>query len=254
MTTVKKALALAVLVTACGCDDPASPQQRSNDELTVRLESGHGIYFHAPGDAVDTTFQEGYYRWLFGRLGVEPEEKLVFHKYRDIDHMERMTGDRTNGWAEIGNYRFHTIWELDNHESVHALVNSEWGLAPALLNEGVAVAHQYLSDRGYDFPQWSGTHVDTLAVRWKRSGDIPALETLLTSRDFFMKHDAGMTYPLAGSFTTSVIERHGYGKLEAFFRSSTFEDGADACRVHFREAFGEEIEVAWERWLKGLGA
>lgn len=239
---------LPVLLLACG-DEPLPPGPEG--ALTIRLESAHGVYYHAPGDHVDVAAQEAYYEWLLPRVGLEPDEPLVFFKYRDRAHMRALTGEDANGWAEIGTYRFHSIWGWDNHECVHALVSATLGLAPALVNEGFAVAHQTLPVLGITEPDWGGTHIDTLAARFEREGSIPSLETLLRSRDFF-QHDTEITYPMAGSFVKSLVERHGYEPLKALFRSSGFEDGPAELRADFREAFGEEIEEAWSLWKSGL--
>lgn len=240
----------ASVLLSCGDGGPLVP--RPEDVLSVRLESAHGVYHHAPGDHIDVEAQEAYYEWLFEQFDVQPAEPLVFFKYRDRAHMKEVTGEDTNGWAEIGNFRFHSIWEWDNHESVHALVTALWGHPPALINEGLAMAHQTLPILGRLEPQWNGTHVDTLAARFLRQDRIPPLETLLKSVDFF-QYDTETTYPMAGSFVRSVLARHGYDPMEAFVASSDFHGGAAEFRTDFLAAFGEEIDDAWAVWLSELG-
>lgn len=242
-------LALAVLLG--GCDKAPSGPSGPFDELSVRRETAHGVYFHAPGDTVYAEAQEAYYLWLFDRLGVEPVAPLVFMKYRSRAHMKRLTGSSVNGWAEPGTRRFHTIWPFDNHESVHAVVASEWNVGPALMNEGFAVAHQMAPHAGILEPVWSGTPIDTIAARALRQGTLPPLGGLLESRDF-RKYDDGLSYPVAGSFVRSVLQRHGYRAAEAFFRNSDYEDSGARLRAVFRDAFDEEIEDAWSAWLTSL--
>lgn len=238
--------ALSLLAAGCG-SDPTAPLDPT-EELTVRHETEHGIYYHAPGDGIDLEAQEEYYVWLFERMGLQPSQPLVYFKYRNRAHMEEVTGRaETNGWAEIGTYRFHTIWEIDNHESVHALVSSEWNAAPALMNEGIAVAHQALPHLGITDPGWSGTPIDTLAARAIRKGSLPPVEELLESADF-RRYETSFIYPVAGSFVKWVVERHGYGAVESYFRSSTLDDSAARLRSTFRAAFGEEITEAWDGW------
>jgi hypothetical protein len=240
-----------LLLAACGGDDdPVQP--RPEDVLTVRSESEHGVYYHAPGDAVDRAAQEAYYDWLFPRIGIEPTQPLVLFKYRNRAHMIEVTGEDTNGWAEIGTYRFHTISPWDNHECVHALLSATLGLAPSLINEGFPVAHQTLPILGIMEPIWNGTHIDTLAARFKREDRIPPLATLLRSRDFF-DYDTNMTYPMAGSFTRSLLKRYGYAPVKEFFRVSEFEDDGATFRANFSATFGEDVEEAWATWLDALG-
>jgi len=237
-----------------GCGDaaagPAAPDPGA-EELTVRVEGARGVYRMAPGDSVDVPFQEAYYAWLQERLGVPATRPFEYFKYRSRAHMRAVTGRETNGWAERGGYRLHSIWPIDNHEAVHALISGELGLAPPLLNEGAAVAHQTFPHWGIFEARWSGTPLDELAARYRREGRIPALGDLLRGPDFF-RHDTGLTYPMAGSFVKSVIERHGYADLRAFFRASAFEDAPDRFRANFRDAFGEELDEAWEVWLARL--
>jgi hypothetical protein len=242
------ALPLAVvLLGACG-ESPVAPPDPS-DMLSVRQETALGVYLHAPDDWIDVETQDVYYAWLFERTGLTPARPLEFLKYRNRAHMERLTGKSVNGWAERGTYRFHTIWSTDEHESVHALVSSEWNAAPALMNEGMAVAHQV--PVGAAVPLWNGTPVDTLAARALRDGTLPSLADVMESRDF-RRHDEGLAYPVAGSFVKSLIERHGYGRLERFFRSSGLLETASQLRADFRAAFGEEIEDAWSVWKGSL--
>lgn len=242
---------LTIAVLAGGCDAAPSGPSGPGDELSVRRETSRGVYFHAPGDTVYLEAQDTYYLWLFDRMGVEPAAPLVFLKYRSRAHMERLTGKSVNGWAEIGNRRFHTIWPFDNHEAVHAVVSAEWRTAPALMNEGFAVAHQVAPHAGIAEPVWSGTLIDTIAARALRGGEIPPVEELLESRDF-RKYDEAFSYPIAGSFVRSVLRRHGYHAAETFFRSSDHEHSAAQLRLAFRAAFGEEIKDAWTIWLNSL--
>lgn len=246
LSTVLVTLGLSV---ACGGEGPVRP--RPEDVLSVRLTTERGVYYHSPGDTIDIQAQEAYYDWLLPRLGLELDEPLVLFKYRDRAHMLEVTGEETNGWAEVGTFRFHTIWEWDNHESVHAVLSGTVGLAPALLNEGFAVAHQTLPILDITEPVWGPTHIDTLAARFERDGQIPPLETLLRSRDFF-QYDTEITYPVSGSFVRSLLERHGYGPVEEVFRISSFEASPSQFRVDFRDALGEDIETAWAAWLSTL--
>ncbi len=244
--TVAGALVLATALTG-GCRDSTGPA----DALDVRRESSHGVYYMADGDQVDIEWQETYYAWLFDRFGVEPPGPLVYFKYRDREHMEEVTGRVTNGFAEIGNLRFHSIWPTDNHECVHALLSATIGLAPALFNEGVAVAHQTNPPRGIMEPRWSGTAIDEIAAQRKQEGAIPPLTELLDNPDF-RRYSDQLTYPLAGSFVKHLIERDGYGPLKAVFELSEFRDPPDRLRAVFQTVYDQSLEAAWEEWLASL--
>ncbi|NIP60890.1 MAG: hypothetical protein GWM92_06775 [Gemmatimonadetes bacterium] len=217
------------------------------------MTADQGIYHFAEGDSVDVAWQEAYYVWLQDRMGVELSRRLEYFKYRDRAHMRWATDRETNGWADVGTYRFHTIWPTDNHEAVHALVSAELTPAPPLVNEGIAVAHRIFPADEIFEARWNGTALDDWARTFRSEGRIPPLEELLRGPDFF-RFDTEMTYPMAGSFVKSVIEAHGYGPIRAFFRASTFEDSPSAFRASFQDAFGETLDAAWARWLERLGS
>jgi hypothetical protein len=239
-----------LLAAACG-GDPSGPGEA--DRLDVRVESEHLVYLSAAGDAADSTWMEGYWDWVTARLGVAPGQKLELRKYRDRAHLARVTGRSTNGFAEPGTNRFHTIWPRDNHEIVHVLVILEIGHPPALFNEGIAVAHQALPASGILYAQWNGRNVHAIAAEHLAANRIPDVAALLESPDFF-RLDEGFAYPLAGSFVRFLIDRYGMAPLRAYFGGSTFDDGAAKSRALFAAAYGVTLDAAWAEWRAFLAA
>ena len=185
---------IALLVAACDHGPGHSVEQ-----LPRQAESEHFVFHFATGDHVDVTWQEGYYDWLVEELEVQVPKKMNYFKYRDRSHLEHLTGKNGNGYADSRAYSFHTIWPIDNHESVHVVVFNTIGRASALFDEGIAVAHQVDPTGPDERPQWSGTDIHEIARDHYRAGTIPALSSLLKSTAF-RTHDPNTTYPLAGSF------------------------------------------------------
>jgi len=241
LTAVVTALAIA-----CG-SETTSPEEA----LPVRLESAHGIYLMASGDSVDVEAQEAYYVWLLDRVDIALPEPLRYFKYRNRRHLREVTGEDTNGFAEIGNFRFHSIWPMDNHESVHALVSSALNLAPAFFNEGIAVAHQTLPHLDVLEPVWNGEPLDVIARRANTEGTLPPLDALLENRDFF-EHGTDFIYPIAGSFVHYLIRLHGYAPLKQLFLDSSFGQSRGELRTAFQRAYGIELDLAWSNWLEFL--
>jgi hypothetical protein len=201
---------------------------------------------------VNVAAQEAYYIWLLDRFGVEPTAPFVYFKYRNRFHMWAMTGRLVNGWAELeGNWRFHSIWPVDDHECVHALVSALYFVAPPLFTEGVAVAHQMAPAPGALEPRWGGTHIDTLATYYLRAGDIPPLTALLRNSDFF-QFDTNMTHPVAGSFVKFLLKRHGYDPIKTLFGASSHSDAPATLRTNYERIFGEDLQHAWNTWLTTL--
>lgn len=219
------------------------------------LESAHFVYLYAPGDGVDTVFQERHYAWAVDRLAVIPTAKLVYHKYRDRAHLERLTGRRANGFAEPGTYRFHTIWPADNHEYIHSLFTTLVGDSPALFNEGLAVAHHGASvdDELDGQPLWNGSSVHVLARGFKVAGTLPGLDELITSRGF-RRFDDQITYPVAGSFVRFLIDGAGVDAFKRF--ASRGDPHADATEIEadFVAVYDETLASWWDRWSRSLDA
>lgn len=238
----------ALVIGGCG-DDPIDPA----DVLTPQHESAHFIYLHATGDAVDPVMQEQYHDWLVAELDIDPDGKLEYRKYRDRAHMRAVTGRNTNGFAEPGTIRFHTIWPFDNHESVHTLVTLHLGHPPALFNEGIAVAHQALPV-GDDFLlRWNGRHPDDIAAEQLRAGQLPALDQILESPRFF-DFGESLMYPVAGSFVHYLIAQHGLAPLKAYFGNSAFNHSSAQTRAAFLAAYGISVDQAWAGWRASLAA
>ena len=230
-----------------GCSDPAAIVS----DLTQTQTTDHYIFHMAEGDSVDTVWQESYYGWITAELGIDSSPQLEYFKYRSRAHLAALTGRETNGFAEPGTVRFHTIWPLDNHEGVHTLVILHFGHAPALFNEGVAVAHQVNPASGDLEARWSGKSVHELARGFLEQGTLPALEALIESSGFF-SHDEGVTYPGSGSFVRHLLDRYGVESLRDLLSGATFGDSAAVTRERFAAAYGLSLEDAWTSWQEWL--
>ena len=239
-------LAAFAALSSCDSSGPAA-----NDQLSVRIESLTHSYLLSAGDAVDTASHEAHYRWLETALAIDPGVKLQFHKYRDRAHLQRLTGRVTNGFAEPGTPRFHTIWPWDNHEGVHAVVILTLGHPPALFNEGIAVAHQTNPRLGDFVPRWNGESVDTIAARFESVGQLPSLASLLESPSFFA-HPEAIVYPIAGSWVRHLLDERGLAPLKTFFASTTFNATAAQTRAAFLAAYGVTLDSEWDRWRASL--
>jgi hypothetical protein len=230
-------------VMACTGDGTTAPEAA----LSETLSSAHYVYHMAAGDVVDSLWQERYYDWVVLQLGVQPNEKLDYFKYRDRAHLQAVTGRATNGFAEPGTTRFHTIWPIDNHEGVHTLVILNIGHPPALFNEGVAVAHQTDPMRGDLTPRWNGQPLHAIARDADTAGRLPSLAGLLTSRGFF-DFDQNLTYPIAGSFVRYLIDMYSLARFKALLAGATFDDAASRTETRFFAAYGKTLNSAWAEW------
>jgi len=242
-------VALTLIGAACG-GGPDGPSP-THPALTSITESIHFVIHSAPGDTVDSVWQDQYYDWLVAALQLQASPRLDYFKYLNRAHLEAITGKATNGFAEPGTTRFHTIWPTDNHECVHTMVILQVGHPPALFNEGIAVAHQTDHVRGILTPRWNGTDLHTLARGYDASGRLPALSTLERSSDFF-NVDAEVTYPCAGSFVRWLIDTYGLVPLKRYISSATFDDAASTTENRFQLAYGRSLPSAWSEWRAAI--
>jgi hypothetical protein len=243
------ALATTVALVAITCGDSTPPVE--SDQLASRVDSRHFTYLSAAGDVADTTWMETYIAWLSGALKVDALPKLEFHKYRDRQHMQAITGRVTNGFAEPGTVRFHTIWPQDNHEVVHVVAILKYGHPPALFNEGIAVAHQMIPPEGIFYAQWNRRNVHTIAAEALVAKRIPDLGSILESRTFF-SFDESLMYPVSGSFVRYLIDSRGLDRLRSYMSASTFDDQPGRTRALFEAAYGETLDKVWSSWLASL--
>lgn len=246
-------LLLAALAWGCG-DDGTGP--RPGDELDRSLESAHYVYRWSAADpaAVDTIWQERWHGWLVQELALEANWKIEYRKYRDADHLKRVTGHDPTGFAETSRRRFHTTQRLDNHEATHVLWVELVGRTPAFFNEGVAVAYHGdpVRDR-FDRSIWNGEDIHVVAGGFLADGKVPALDALLDTNGFW-DHDQNMTYPVAGSFVRWLVDQRGIEAFKSFARAVGGGTAAPSTvRSRFRETYGEDLDARWVEW-RGFAA
>ncbi|MCX6154233.1 MAG: hypothetical protein NT007_08740 [Candidatus Kapabacteria bacterium] len=239
-------LCVIILFVSCKTDNPISATE---DILSEHISSTHFEYFYSKSDnsPIDTAWQEKYYSWLISELNVTLVNKLEFFKYRDIDHLERVTGKRTNGFAEMGTYKFNTIWTIDNHECVHSVVVNLIGHPPALFNEGIAVAHQALPVDKKFVPGWNGQDFNLLAKNFKKNGELPPLDDLLGYLSFW-NYNSNLTYSVSGSFVRYIINQYGIQKLKDFYKTVRFETPKDSTKLQFKKIYNFTLDSAWQEW------
>ena len=240
----------ALILTAC--------EDNENNEIPrLVTESEHYNYYRSEmdTDVFDTVWMEKHYAWATDILEVESPEKLNYYKYVDREHLERITGKETNGFAEIDNYNFHSIWFAEGHECIHSLVVNLIGHPPALFNEGIAVALAPQPIYGHGVfqpvPTWSGVELDVIAADLKQADEIPPLDDILNSFGFFT-YDTNKTYPMAGSFVSYLIQNYGIDTLKEFFVSVEFLTADNETKEAFENAYGISVDEAWEAWKTNL--
>jgi hypothetical protein len=247
-----------LLAAACGgSSSPASPSnpQRVNP-LPVISETDRYIFHADTGDTVDSSWQEAYHQWAIDRLGVRPDRKIGYYKYRTRQDMGVHTGNyNTNGYADPATFEIHTLWPTDNHEVVH-LYMSLVGQSTALFSEGIAVAFQTDPPRGIFDSVFNGEEVHHAARRYLDAGQLVLpLERIIESTGFRAVPDSVLSYREAGSFVRFLVDRYGLQAVLALFRAGgSVGDSAQMVKTRFSAAFGATVEEAEAEWLTMLRA
>lgn len=238
-------------VGGCG-SDPLGPE----DQLSSTAGSAHFRYRWSSGDLMpDSTYQERHLAWVSAQLGLTPAEPLEYHKYRDREHLVRVTGHTDGtGFAETGTYRFHTIWRTDNHEYIHALVTSLVGTPPGLFNEGVAVAYHGASLSGSfeGDPLWNGGSVHAAVRSIRAAARLPDIDDILEN-GAFARANPEISYPVAGSFVRYLIDQAGVVPFLTLVTRCPRDAPSTRIRDQFTGVYGADIDSWWTHWLEWLG-
>jgi hypothetical protein len=238
-------MALGCLALAsCGADGPTTPS--AADQLSRTQVTAHIEFQFSEGDAVDAARQEAYYDWVIPYIGVSPPQRLQYRKYRDRGHLQRVTGQSTNGFADPPGWVVHTIWPWDAHEAVH-VYTALIGRPPDFFNEGIAVALSFDPLEGRFVSLWNNTPIDTIARQHLSAGTLPAISGLAETEAFRLVADQ-LSYPVAGSFVGFLVRERGMASMRAFFQGGSRGEALSSIQSRFAAAFGWSLAEAETRW------
>lgn len=243
---------IPVVVLSCiflmnqGCQkDPVLP-----GILSQNSTSRHFDFYFDPTDTVgvDTSWQESYFEWLIHETGINPDQKIVFLKYRNREQLYQLTGRDMNAFAESNYHTLHTIWPVDNHECVHILVNNAYGFSPALFDEGIAVAHQATWQNGQFVPGWNGEDFHAICRQFVENDALPGLEQILENDDFW-KIDPAITYPVSGSFCRFLLDRYGHNLYFELIEGLSLQSDQKKICTEYEKNFANSIDKDWKAWI-----
>jgi hypothetical protein len=245
MPRLAAALLTVPLVTGCG----SSPTSPSADPLSEQIVTEHFVFHYAPGDSVDSAWQEAFHTWVVAQLGVTPP-RITYNKYRDRAHMAALTGHSSNGYAELSLNTLHTIWRMEAHEAVHVYADP-WGYPVALFVEGLAVAYVTDPPAGDFVPRWSGTPIHDVARQLRASGQLIPIASIAETAAFRARNE-GITYPESGSFVRFLIDTDGIDAMRRLFGTMPGEAPLATVQAAFQNVYGYSLDEGEARWLRFL--
>ena len=242
------ALAVVVLIAgavARGHAAPlAMPEVAAGGGYALVDQSEHfSFYAYAENGRhlkVDAKRNERVLIEIAAELGVAPPaQRIVYYRHEYPEEVAFHAGHPslwTAGVADPHSGTIHTVMPAHPHEIVHLLA-FQLGDPGRFFHEGLAVA---LGDKGR---LW-GQRVDGLARRALESASISAA---LSSFDGVPPEVA---YPIAGSFVSYVIRKHGIARVSDFFRRGQASDPGRA--LAFEQVFGVPLRQVMADWRASL--
>ena len=190
-----------------------------------------------------SALQEGCYSFISNCLGTEAQGKIHYHLFdtpEEVGTQYAITHDDDddepcNGFAlpdtmsKDGMNHIYAVYNekvkcIGFHEDAHIISYSFGRPTSKFVREGLAM---YFDRYWWGIDNYSWT-------RWYlEKGDILSLEKLLDNDEFDEFADTTV-YPIAGAFTSYLIQRYGMNKYVDFYRTSV-ASGQDAFKIIFNE-------------------
>jgi hypothetical protein len=244
-------LALAT-AAACSGEGPLGPLPDAPLERSA--QGMHFDYRFAAGDTVrpnEVRINDRAYEIIRDALETDFSRRIEFNKFFGADHIERLTGRRTEGGFVLDGKIFLTR-ALDPHEIVHVIAIEELGRPSDFFDEGLAVnfGGLRLVDGAVTlFPSaLRNFDVDREALSVLAGGRFGgSIRQILTSSSFGDR-PFEVTYPLAGSFVKFLLRTRGLEAVKTFFGRSRAADPLARIEADLELAFGAPLDVLEAEW------
>ncbi len=244
-------------LSICACFGCKNSEESLTSSLVLVGTSTHYSYYQSINDdtPLDTLWMEQHYEWATNALSITSKNKLNFFKYLNRDHLRKLTGRDTDGYAEVGSWDFHSIWHPEGHENIHTLVINSYGHPPLIFTEGIAVALNPQPIYGFGIflgkPTWNGRDIDAISMEFIKNNKLPELYILLDNRSF-RKLELNLTYPISGSFVKFLLSNYPIEKIKVLFQSIPFDSSISRIEMEFQQIFSEPIQSVWDNWQKQI--
>ncbi|MDZ4723412.1 MAG: hypothetical protein SGI97_05865 [candidate division Zixibacteria bacterium] len=156
------------------------------------------------------------------------EKKIEFFYCNDDSTVHEITGVQTKGVTDLPSNDIISSTFPHHHEAVHLLVNIKLKRLPLMtlpfIREGIAV------NFGGRWGKMSSSLMDLGIFLYQE--DLVEIDSILTLEGFDMSTGADIAYPVAGIFTSYLLERLGLVKyLDLYMILSGEQNGLDSLSI-----------------------
>ena len=194
-------------------------------------------------------------------------DELHYYAFPDRETLRAKTGWEATGRAILDRDAVVSIYAADAHEVAHVLT-APHGRPLRLANfwlEGIAMYYTWpevyfgadVGGRPIGMGTWYGRSVHAWAQEAQAAGELPAIVDLAFDNRAWRELDDGITYPMAGSFTTHLLgpghsDRERIAALRAFFDEANAAGSLDTVLDAFERHFEVPLDSAEAAWLSFL--
>ncbi|HET9480809.1 MAG TPA: hypothetical protein VFP98_03560 [Candidatus Polarisedimenticolia bacterium] len=243
------------------CSDAGPTGPPPDAPLDRFLASEHFDYSFAAGDTVtpeEARINDRAYEIIRDGLETDFSRRIEFLKFAGPDHIERLTGVRTEGGFVQGGRIFLTR-TLDPHEIVHVIAIEELGRPSDFFDEGLAVNFGGLrvlpGGEVTLFPSaLRNFDADREALSVFAGGRFPRSIRTILATSAFEAEPFEVSYPLAGSFVKFLLRTRGLTAVKAFFAASGVVDSQEEIEAGLQAAFEAPAAVLEAEWREAIGA
>lgn len=225
----------SALVAAAMALLPVAPVAAAPLGFTLAAQTESFSFYTRGSQKVEAQKTQSYLTEVQKALGHTFKGKAEYYRYESPEAVEAGTGHYAAGLTLPSARQIHSTLDFHAHEIVH-LVAHEMGNPGSFFHEGLAVA---VGNKG----RWNGKPVRSLAKDALRR---IALAAVMQQFDGI---DTNVSYPVAGAFVASLIEKHGMDAVSGFFRNCPSPETRDAA---FAAAFGISLADALDAWTRTL--
>ena len=225
----------------------------------MQYQTEHYVFHYKEHSAAErdvleiASLQEGCFAFISGCLGAGINGKIHYHLFDTPEEVGAQyalvynseNDGPCNGFAlpdsrsEDGMNHVFAVYNDDVqcigfHEDAHIISYSLARPEPQFIREGLAM---------YFDRYWWGIDNYSRTGYYIERGEMPSIASLLT-RENFNSYDCMITYPIAGAFTSYLIDRCGMSRYLEFYKSCK-----SSPERAFEEVFGEPIEAIEQSFI-----